>query len=238
MFSYNVSQTTLIGSHMQEGNAQDEEAPDDAPERVILLDTNCFLRLYHSPVRPFLGRVIGEYRLATIGTLVREFMNSPRLQDLYAWAANEFQQDIAVEGAVLELSDEVKAIVRENFESHEEYAQQLLDDHCRQKNITPRSFSREDIELLATAITLETLIATDEWPLTFLINDLATAPEGGYNIGAICTVDILRILEVNGAISAEQRIATVRSWMNYDEKLPRDWKAKYRLAFGEPPPYA
>jgi rRNA-processing protein FCF1 len=215
-----------------------EESAQEASEpRLILVDTNCFLKLYQSPIRPFLGRVIGSHRLVTMNAMVNEFMRSERLQDIYAWLSSQIGADLKLEGAILELNDEQAKTVKENFDSHGSYASTLLEEYCAQeKTQLKRSLSRSDLELLATAISLETLVATDEWPLKLVIDDLASAPEEGYNLGAINSVEVLGLFEKHGAISAEQRKQIVRSWLQYGEILPRDWRDVYQELFGEPGP--
>lgn len=219
---------------------QEEPAQEVSTYRLILVDTNCFLKLYQSPIRPFLGRAIGENRLVTMNAMIDEFMRNPRLQETYAWLAKTINADIALDDAILKVDAEKADEIKELMDSHAPYADALLADHCdKEQTKIKRSLSRSDLELLATAISLEALVATDEWPLRLVIDDLAAAPEeDGYNLGGLNSLDILAIFEKSGAISGEQRKDIVRGWLQFGEILPRDWRNSYLALFGEIAPTA
>jgi hypothetical protein len=46
--------------------AQGQTWMSDQP-KLVIVDTNCYVRLYFSPLRPILGQVVGGYHLVTLG---------------------------------------------------------------------------------------------------------------------------------------------------------------------------
>ncbi|KAK43739.1 hypothetical protein BG58_30750 [Caballeronia jiangsuensis] len=104
------------------------------------------------------------------------------------------------------------------------------------KGIKVRALSLRDLELLATAVHYEAVIATDEWPLAFVVDDLTVDNDDNYMIKSITSLHVLHILECDGRLTSEERRDTVRSWLRESEKLPRDWTTIYRDLFNEGAP--
>lgn len=96
--------------------------------------------------------------------------------------------------------------------------------------LTP--LSREDIELLATAIVLQGVIATDEKALSELCRDLLSADEDAPQ-DCIDSLALLHLLEQHGRLSPQQRRNTVATWLRLDTLLPAAWRKRYRALFGE-----
>ncbi|MBW8370364.1 MAG: hypothetical protein K0M66_05240 [Thiobacillus sp.] len=200
--------------------------------RIVLVDTNCFLRLYQSPASPLLGQDIGGYRLLTLGCLIDEFLENPALVLNYRWISSKPIID-EVQKAKLKISEIYKRKVRANSLELKLFADTFIRDYCRKRKIVPRGLSSRDLELLGTAIVLKCVIATDEWPLTQVSKELMEDPD--YEIEIFNSLDVLSILESHGRLSADERRQTVDSWKRLSEKLPRDWEAQYQLLFGEAP---
>ena len=200
--------------------------------RYILVDTNCFLRLYQSPVLPFLGRVLGKYHLMTLPFLIDEFLKGKKLRDKYAWLEQTVRAEdlssIALSLSAVE-QQEVDAIVG----SHSDYVNGVIYDHCLQRKIIVRELSPEDCQLLATAIALGAVIATDEWPMDVVVRDLLSEPDDNYQIEVFSSVHVLHLLEEANVITSDDRKATIKSWLQNDEKLRRDWRTVYQQLFGE-----
>ena len=216
-----------------------EKAVQDSPgtigPRIVLIDTNCFIRLYQSPVLPFLGETINGHHLLTLPSLIQEFLSSPRLMNEYAWLARVVKKENLTKAAI-QLSEKEQQQVTQEIDAHTDYVNDTVAAYCVEANIRERQLSRRDCELLATAIVLDALIATDEWPLAFVVADLLSEPDDGYKIGVITSVHILHLFECGGQISPAQRRETVQSWLKNDEKLHRDWRAVYQQLFGEKAP--
>lgn len=199
--------------------------------RIVLVDTNCFLRLYQSPALPLLGQDIGGYRLLTLGCLVDEFLNSPSLTANYSWvAADPKLSDLT--NAKLKLRGANKASVGKEQSELRPYAKSLLETHCARNKTHPRILSSRDIELLATTIVLKGIMATDEWPLRHVANDLMEDPDE-YDIGLFNSLELLHLLETNGKLSADERRKTVDSWVRLRENLLKGWQEDYQRLFGE-----
>ncbi|MES2040385.1 MAG: hypothetical protein V4495_21405 [Pseudomonadota bacterium] len=206
----------------------------DCQPRLVLVDTNCFLRLYHSPVRPFLGEIVGGYKLLTLNTLIQEFHRSKRLQEFYAWLMPDIKAEDLSKVAIQTTIGENASIKQERID-HEGYVQSVISLHCQKENTSIRSLSGRDLDLLATAIVMEAVVATDEWPLRLVVNDLMSVA-GEYEMGLFSSVDMLHLLEVDGKLTPDDRKMTIKSWLRYEEKLPREWREVYRRLFGEQPP--
>jgi hypothetical protein len=218
-------------------NLRNLKITEPAAYRIVLVDTNCFLRLYSLPRLPFWGS-IGPYQLLTLPSLLDEFHAGARLNKDYAWLdkklSAEDQQKIT-----LVLGGDQLATMREERDAHRDYADSFLYDYCDSRKIGIRSLSKNDLELLATAIALRAAIATDEWPLKLLVEDLTRDNDADdYGIEVFTSVHMLRILENAGFISPEERVATMRSWLRSGEQLHRDWDRDYKALFKAGPPLA
>ncbi len=215
--------------------AKDNVSDTPQKPRLVLVDTNTFLRLYHSPVMPFLGRVVGNYQLLTLSTLIDEFRNSKRLMRDYAWVAATMKSENLAEASI-ELSAANVALIGEENKILAPYANSILENHCLKNRLDIiRSLSGRDSELLATAVVLEAVIATDEWPLKFVVDDLMIDADE-YNIAVITSLDVLKVFELNKLITRDERISTVKAWLNYNEMLPNKWREDYLSLFAERAP--
>ncbi|PMS37552.1 hypothetical protein B0G57_110107 [Trinickia symbiotica] len=201
--------------------------------RLLLVDTNCFLRIYHSSLRPFLGTEVGGFRILTLGSLLEEFRRSPRLDREYAWLVADLAFEEA-NGVLPELPDHDRDDVRNEIRQLRPYAKAFLERHCARERISPKSLSSRDLELLATAAVFNAVIASDEWPLKLIVEDLTC--EDDYEIGIITSLHVLHLLEQAGSLDADERRSTVLSWLRCDEKLPRDWRRLYENLFNERAP--
>lgn len=56
--------------------------------KLVLVDTNCLVRVYFSPLRPILGRPVAGYELKTLDGLAKELKNLARRADL-AWLSDQ-----------------------------------------------------------------------------------------------------------------------------------------------------
>lgn len=199
--------------------------------RIVLVDTNSFLRLYHSPVLPLMGQDIGGYRLLTLESLVDEFLNNPTLTMGYPSVASGPKHDDLTK-AKLKLRMASKNSVENEVKQLRPYAKSLLESYCNKLKINIRSLSSRDLELLATTVELKGIMATDEWPLRLVAKDLME-DQDEYEIGICHSLELLQLLESNGKLTPEDRRKTVRSWILYREKLLRGWESEYQRLFGE-----
>ncbi len=200
--------------------------------RIVLVDTNCFLRLYQSPVVPLLGQDIGGYRLLTLECLVDEFDVNSTLAAHYSWVVSGPKRN-DLERAKLKLRGPSKAAVAKRIQELKPFGKSLLESYCKHNQILPiRNLSRVDIELLATAVALNGIMATDEWPLRHVAKDLMEDPDE-YGIGLFTSLELLHLLETNGKLSSDDRRNTVDSWVRLGENLIRGWQKEYQGLFKE-----
>jgi hypothetical protein len=52
----------------------------------------------------------------------------------------------------------------------------------------------------------------------------------------LTSIAVIHMMELDGKISREQRVAVVSSWVKLGEKLPGAWHGQYRELFEEEPP--
>ncbi len=199
--------------------------------RIVLVDTNCFLRLYHSPVLPLMGQDIGGFRLLTLESLVDEFHNNPVLTQSYPSVSSGPKHDDLTK-AKLKIRSATKTSVKIAQTHLRPYAKSLLESYCNKRKINIHSLSNRDLDLLATTIELKGIMATDEWPLRIVAQDLMEDPDE-YEIGIYHSLELLQLLENYGKLSPENRRKTVRSWVLYRENLLKGWELEYQRLFGE-----
>ncbi|WP_233860213.1 hypothetical protein [Paraburkholderia sp. HD33-4] len=152
----------------------------------------------------------------------------------YAW----LQQDIAKETAEafsIATSKEDEDDIFAELNQLRPWANKLLENFCQKAGIGLRQLSRRDALLLATAAVFESVIASDEWPLKFVVDELIGGGDD-YQIEIVTSIHVLHMLETNGHISSDERRSTVRSWLLWDEKLPRGWRDTYLELFKEQAP--
>jgi hypothetical protein len=64
--------------------------------KLVIVDTNCYVRLYCSPVRPILGSVVDGYRLMTLAELQWEAGSATGLTQRNPWLRSaDIQQEPA-----------------------------------------------------------------------------------------------------------------------------------------------
>lgn len=206
-----------------------------AKARFILVDTNCFIRLYCSPIVPLLQQQVGDYQLLTLKGLIDEFFESPRLLKEYPWVSKEPKVSDLKNAALIVRGINAR-LINEQKKELRPYADSFLAKYCKDRNIVPaKRLSSRDLELLASAVVLRAIVATDEWPLGLVIRDLMQDPDD-YEIELMTSLDILHLLEKNGKLARDIRIQTCDSWIRLGEKMPTDWRKQYKALFGEPAP--
>lgn len=205
------------------------------PLRKILLDTNSFLRIYHSPVLPLMQQVVQGYQLLTLKELGKELFESRRLTNDYPWIARDPKAS-DIKAGYLQLRGITSSRVEEEKKWIRPYANATLDRYCAEKRIRPvKRLSVPDIALLASAVTIKAVIATDEWPLRLVVESLLEDPDedgDAYDISLMSSLDILALLEAEGLLTVDARIQTVDAWMRRRENLLRGWQQDYERLFG------
>ena len=202
-----------------------------APKKIIV-DTNCYIRLYCSPVRPMMGSEFSGYQLFTITELKLETDLNTDVVARNPWMANvDIQTELA--SACLTLREPKKSKITKTANMTRKLGNSILQKYCSDKGTErPRTLSAADCLAFATADELDACLATDEWPLRLVAQNL------GDGLELFTSVGILRLMESADSLTRADRVETVRSWCLTHEALHRDWKTEYRELFGEEPPDA
>ncbi len=208
-----------------------ERMPVSKP-RLIIVDTNCYVRLYMSSVRPLLGSVVGGFRLMTLTELKLETSLRSNVRERFPWmGAADIQADL--DGACLKLREPKKGKIEQLARLTRTSGNGTLAAHCASQGIQlARELSLTDARALAAADVLDASLATDEWPLRHVANAMGMGDPGQL----FSSVELLHMLEVSGSLGRDERIQTVRAWIQQAEALHRGWQARYAALFGEAPP--
>lgn len=200
------------------------------PPKLLIVDTNCYVRLYLSPVRPILGSIFGGYKLVTLTELHIESGAGTRVSTQYPFLQTEEIQN-ELKQACLTIREPKKSRIEKGIPAVQRMGNRHLSVYCKATNRKEvRELSRADTRLYVTADELDAGLATDEWPLRLVASRLGTGEH------LFDTLDLLRLMETSLAITPDQRRETVRLWRLYGEHLPDGWETRYGEFFGEPPP--
>lgn len=180
---------------------------------------------------PLMGIEVGGYQVLTISELIDEFRRNPHLLKKYSWVAVAPKSENLIVGAI-KLSPAQKRKVVEMKATLRPYADMFV-ANSRRRNVTITRLSKEDLDLLATAVVFGAVIATDERALQLIVRDLMEDVDE-YPIDVLCSMDVLGILEKEALLTREQRLTTVEAWIRLGERLPMTWRADYERNFGEP----
>lgn len=200
------------------------------PPTLLVVDTNCFIRLLFSPLRPVLGSTFAGYRLVTLVELADEVGPGTEVAERHPWLLEEaVQKELA--GNCLKLREPKKSVTFSEARRLRSEGNTLLRKYCTDNKLDKiRELSAADAKALAAAQTVGGLLATDEWPLAFVA-------ERASDVSTVLTsVAVVHLMEKDAKITREQRIETVTGWVKSGEKLPRHWAQQYKDLFGEEPP--
>ncbi len=197
------------------------------PPKLVIVDTNCYVRLYLSPVRPILGSTFEGYKLMTLTELKFESGPGTRISETYPLlAADDIQREL--HAACLRIREPKKTRIEKLLASTMKQGNRYLAQHYKDaKLLVLREVSKADARALVSADMLGASLATDEWPLKFVAKKIGF-PESDL----LDTLDVLSLMEKSGGITASQRRDTVRTLRNYGE-FPHGWETKHRTLFGE-----
>ena len=206
--------------------------PAPQPPTILVVDTNCFIRLLFSPLRPVLGATFAGYKLLTLLELAVECGPGTSVTKRNPWLLDEaVQQELASNCLMLRKPKSTK--VAEFTRYFRSQGNSLLRKHCLDKSLDKvRELSTADAKALAAAQVLQGALATDEWPLGFVAERASDVEQ------VFTSVDVLHLMEGDGKIAGAQRVEVVSSWVQHGEKLPLNWRDRYRALFGEEPPNA
>lgn len=203
--------------------------------RVVIVDTNCFVRLYFSALRPLLGIEVAGHKLMTIRELADETTRSTGLTVRHPWlAGTDIQADLA--NAILALAEDDDLQYDEDAEYYRREGDEFLHRYCIAQQLDEiRQLSNADAKALAVALDRGYLLATDEWPLREFAQ-FVEPDEDGQRLAVLSSLQVLKLFLDAGAMDMVTLRLTVRSWVLSDERLPRNWRGEYRALFSESAP--
>ena len=206
------------------------------PPKIVVVDTNCYVRLLHSPLRPVLGKVVSGHKLMTTVDLAAETLGNGGLGGRQAWLASaEVQAELT--GATLKFREPKTSRLAEDANNFRRIGNAILRKECETKGILIRTLSIVDARAWAAAALLNGVLATDEWPLR-LVTSRVDVDDDGNRLALFSSIDLVHLLEQAGAMTPPQRVDLMRSWKLSGEALHREADDDYRRLFGEVPPDA
>ncbi|MBU3640818.1 hypothetical protein [Polynucleobacter sp. Fuers-14] len=169
----------------------------------------------------------------TISDTHVEISSCSNVVSRYPWLSEEVLQS-EVAASCLKLREPKKGNIEKLAKYLRQHGNKLLEKLLIDGKIKePRQISLVDARVLATAEVLSAAVATDEWPLALVADELSEVHENG---GLLNSLDLLNLMELGGNLDKGQRVETVRSWCQNGELLPRNWREHYLNLFNEAPP--
>lgn len=209
----------------------------EAARRLVVVDTNCFVRLYFSPLRPLLGRTVMGHRLVTLRELAEETRHRSGLTLRHPWlGSSEVQKDLSA--AIVVLTPEEDQRYEEDALYYRREGDDFLERLCRSRGLESlRQLSHADAKAIAVAIDKGYALATDEWPLR-AFSQFIEPDESGNPLQLFTSLELLKLFVEGGDLDAAAVRATVRQWLQNSERLPQDWPSQFRRLFASDPPDA
>jgi hypothetical protein len=209
--------------------------------KLVVIDTNCLVRIYFSPLRPILSRSISGYELKTLDGLARELKNLANRSDL-AWLSDSVIL-AEVDAATISLTKlqrdaiNLEALGTPSVPGIQQYGNSVLRKEYENKKLRAlRTLSLNDAKALAASLVLDAALATDEWPLRLVAEDYDS--DNGEPIELLSSVELIELLEREKLITREIRVKTYSDWLKNGEALLRESPEIYRRRFSEDPPTA
>lgn len=203
--------------------------------KLVLVDTNCLVRVYFSPLRPILGRGASGYELKTLRELANELKNLALRAEL-AWLSNQIILK-EVDAAVVELTRKQSDAIKGDASGIQKVGNAALaKDFIERKLLVRRTLSFADSKVLAASLELQATLSTDEWPLR-LVSKLYDY-DNGNPVELLSSIELIELLEREKLISREDRIKTYSDWLKDGTLLLRESPEIYFRLFNETPPTA
>lgn len=208
----------------------------EAANRLVLVDTNCLIRVYFSPLRPVLSQPAAGYELKTLQALADELKHIANRRNEFFWlAVKEIQDDVNL--AVLPLTKAQTQAIDQEATDIRRQGNALLQVYCQQQSTNLRQLSAADAKVLGAALELSIAMATDEWPLRHVAS-IYGYYDDGRPVELFSSVELIALLEKEGLLTKDERKRTYADWLKFGENLLRESPQIYFKTFGEYPPDA
>lgn len=202
--------------------------------KLVVVDTNCLVRLYFSSLRPVLGSAFSGYLLMTLQELANELAHLAS-NDKHAWLSDKVIQS-EVNGAAIQLTASQETSIQKETHHVRRYGNaELLRYKAKHCIARPLGLSFADARALTVAIELGAALATDEWPLRIVAGYIEADDDGGH-VELLSSVELLHLLEMAGAIPKVERVKVYSDWRKNGEALLRGSDTRYCELFGEGAP--
>jgi len=203
--------------------------------KLVIVDTNCLVRVYFSALRPLLGCCASGYELKTLSDLADELKSLATRND-FAWLTDPIIL-AEVDKAVVRLSHLQKSNIRQDAAGIRKHGDSELEKYRIQQGlVAPRSLSTKDSRALAAALELTAALSTDEWPLRYVADFYDY--DNGSPVELLSSVELIELLEREGLLTREDRIRVYADWLRNNQNLLRGSEQLYLELFGEAPPTA
>jgi hypothetical protein len=203
--------------------------------QIVLVDTNSYVRLYFSPLRPLLGVVVGRYRLMTLRELVAETRGRSGLTLRHAWLADANVQ-LELQNATIQFDAAEETQYDGDAAYYQAEGDRFLTKYCLARQLEQlRQLSWADAKTLAVALDKGYVLATDEWPLREFSQEIE-GDDSGQRLPLMSSLDLLKLFLDAGMMSMEQLRGTVRQWILSEERLLHGWQQRFLQLFGDAPP--
>ena len=184
------------------------------PQKKILLDTNAYLRLAQT-IRSLLGKSFGKenFTLYIHKRFDEEISKSQRLKSKFYWVNDK--EYIENRKKRLSLSNKEKEEIETTFDFIWEFQKELS-----------LGLSRVDIYCVATALTLEIPLVTDDQNMIKVCNE--------YDIKVLTTLELMKLMQDNNHITVEL-IKQMTEYWKYENDLPTNltkFKKDIKRLFG------
>lgn len=206
------------------------------PQKLIVVDTNCYVRLLFWPQRPLMGRVVSDYKLVTTVELTNEAVFSSGLHTRHPWLAAPYVL-AELRAATLKFSTVYQERIDKEATGFRQLGNSYLQGLCGVDKNKARVLSMVDAQAWATAVRLKGILATDEWPLRYAAKKI-DIDDNENKLQVFSTLDVVRLLETDGQMQSCQRRDLMRAWRVAGENLHSEADPDYRRLFGEDPPHA
>lgn len=205
------------------------------PNQLVLVDTNCLVRVYFSSIRPIMNCVISGHELKTLQGLASELKGLARRPE-WSWLGEAAIQ-CEIDKSIVLLSRAQKRAIEEDAEGIKAFGDAKLHEHCtKHKTRSIKALSLDDAKVLAASLELDAILSTDEWPLR-LVSGFYDYDDGG-PVKLFSSVDLIHLMEKEGLLSREDRMKTYADWLRWGEQLLKESPNIYLQLFGEIAPTA
>ncbi|OWQ84505.1 hypothetical protein CDN98_18500 [Roseateles terrae] len=128
------------------------QACTESPRRIVVVDTNCFVRLYFSPLRPLLGSTAMGHRLVTLRELAEETRQRSGLTLRHPWlGSSDVQKDLST--AIVTLTPDEDQRYEDDALYYRREGDDFLERICQTRGLESlRQLSHADAKAVAVAV--------------------------------------------------------------------------------------